>query len=121
MEQYVITFMPAHIADKRNTATHKRVYYTANNMEKALAEFRADHKDVTVIQCLLSGAVEPRHGAKIEAGEEEKPSRLPTSGELTSEEVGKIAARALRNPASISEAEIQALAGSCLTQRPDRG
>ena len=40
--------------------------------------------------------------------------------EATGPDVGKIAARAMRKPQSLSLDEIQALAASALTQRPNR-
>lgn len=40
--------------------------------------------------------------------------------EATGPDVGKIAARAMRRPQSLSLDEIKALAGSALTQRPNR-
>lgn len=40
--------------------------------------------------------------------------------EVTSKDVAALAARALRHPGSLTLAEIQTLAGSVLTQRPDR-
>lgn len=40
--------------------------------------------------------------------------------EATGPDVGKIAARAMRKPQSLTLDEIQALAGSALTQRPNR-
>ena len=39
--------------------------------------------------------------------------------EKTSQNVASIAARALRDPASITKGQIQKLAGSVLTQAPD--
>jgi carnitine O-acetyltransferase len=40
--------------------------------------------------------------------------------ERSGETAGKIASRALRDPGSLSEAEIKTLAASVLTQRPDK-
>lgn len=79
----------------------------------------------------LSRVSTPEMVAKIRAKQDAKRSAGLTSialpgnpeaprNEMTSEEVGRLAARALRNPTSLTPEEIQALAGSCLTQRPDR-
>ena len=43
-----------------------------------------------------------------------------TNNERSGNTAGKIAAKALREPGSLSEAEIKTLAASVLTQRPDR-
>ncbi|MCL4767772.1 MAG: hypothetical protein KJZ80_16210 [Hyphomicrobiaceae bacterium] len=40
--------------------------------------------------------------------------------EKTSERVGKIASKAMRDPKSLTEAEIRSLGASASTQRPDR-
>jgi hypothetical protein len=40
--------------------------------------------------------------------------------EFSSERVGKIAAKALKNPSSLTEDEIKSLAASVLTQRPNK-
>lgn len=40
------------------------------------------------------------------------------TNEATSAEVGLIASKALKNPGSLTEAEIKTLAASALTQRP---
>lgn len=40
--------------------------------------------------------------------------------EFSSARVGKIAARALKDPKSLTEAEIKSLAASVLTQRPNK-
>ena len=39
--------------------------------------------------------------------------------EKTSERIAKLAAKALKHPESLTEHEIQEIAGSALTQRPD--
>lgn len=75
-----------------------------------------------VSQPEVQARVRAKQEAKVAAGLTSNP--LPGDpdaprNEMTSEDVGRIAARALRNPSSITAAEIQALAGSCLTQRPD--
>jgi len=41
-------------------------------------------------------------------------------GEKTGKGVGSIASKGLKNPGSLSKSQIQKLAGSALTQRPDR-
>lgn len=79
----------------------------------------------------LSRIMQPEVRDKIRAKQEAKSAsglytalpgqpEAPPRSEMTSEEVGRLAARALRNPTSLTPEEIQALAGSCLTQRPDR-
>lgn len=40
--------------------------------------------------------------------------------EKTSQKIGSIASRGLKSPGSLTNAEIKALAGAALTQRPDR-
>ncbi len=40
--------------------------------------------------------------------------------EKTSEIIGQLAARALKDPGSLTHEEIKKLAGSALTQRPDK-
>jgi hypothetical protein len=40
--------------------------------------------------------------------------------EKTSKGVGSIASKGLRNPGSLTKEEIQRLAGTAMTQRPDR-
>ena len=40
--------------------------------------------------------------------------------EKTSKKVGSIASKALKKPGSLTKKEIQTLAGSVLTQRPDK-
>jgi hypothetical protein len=40
--------------------------------------------------------------------------------EKTSKTIGKIASQALKKPGSLTNKEIQKLAGSTLTQRPDK-
>ena len=42
-----------------------------------------------------------------------------SKNEKTSSSIGKIASKALRDPGSVSKGQIQKLAGSVLTQRPD--
>ena len=41
--------------------------------------------------------------------------------EKTSTKIGKIAAKALKNPGSLTKKQIQQIAGSVLTQVPDKG
>ena len=43
-----------------------------------------------------------------------------TKNERSGDATGKIASRALRDPGSLTEAEIKTLAASVLTQRPDK-
>jgi carnitine O-acetyltransferase len=43
-----------------------------------------------------------------------------TKSERSGDATGKIASRALRDPGSLTEAEIKTLAASVLTQRPDK-
>jgi len=43
-----------------------------------------------------------------------------TKNERSGDAMGKIASRALRDPGSLTEAEIKTLAASVLTQRPDK-
>ena len=45
---------------------------------------------------------------------------IMAKNEKTSKDVASIAAQALRNPSSITKAQVQKLAGSVLTQAPDR-
>ena len=40
--------------------------------------------------------------------------------ERTQKPIGKIASQGLKNPGSLTNREIQKLAGSALTQRPDK-
>jgi hypothetical protein len=40
--------------------------------------------------------------------------------EKTSKTIGSIASKALKNPKSVSQKDVRRLAGSVLTQRPDR-
>ena len=43
-----------------------------------------------------------------------------SKNEKSSQKVGTIASKALQNPKSVSPKEIKSLAGSVLTQRPDK-
>ena len=45
---------------------------------------------------------------------------LVIENEFSSERVGKIAAKAMHDPKSLTEAEIKSLAASVLTQRPNK-
>lgn len=43
-----------------------------------------------------------------------------SKNEVSSAEVAKIASKALKNPKTLTEAEIKSLAASVLTQRPNK-
>ena len=49
-----------------------------------------------------------------------RADRVGDRDEVTSRDVARIAARALKRPQSVTYDEIQALAASCLTQRPSK-
>lgn len=51
-----------------------------------------------------------------------KPAKKKSTrkNEQTSTKIGKIAAKGLSNPDSLTPAQIRALSGSVLTQRPDK-
>jgi hypothetical protein len=49
-----------------------------------------------------------------------KEKTLMARNEKTSKEVGKIAAKGLKDPGSLTNKDIQKLSGSVLTQRPDK-
>lgn len=42
------------------------------------------------------------------------------NNEKTSKEIGKIASQGLKNPSSLTNQQIKKLAGSALTQRPNK-
>lgn len=110
MERFIIHYAQSALPGT-DSSVCKTATYTAPTMGRAIEQIEQDMPGIRVFKATA-----------VTLDAEPSPDATPTPGpgEFTSEQIGIIAARALRNPASISEAEIQALAGSCLTQRPNQ-
>lgn len=109
MDKFTITYLPKGVTDHTNRHALQQTHYAATSMDRAVAQFREDMECSTPIRVEL--VFDKPGTAPAEADD--------TKGGLTPDDVRKIAARAMRDPARATVDEVRALADACLSTIPD--